>query len=233
MARTPPSTSTERWRTDVIVAIAGAHGKIALRLTRLLSADGDSVIGLIRSPDQATDVSDRGGSPVLCDLESASEGQIAAAIKGADAAVFAAGAGGRGGAAPTLSVDRDGAIKLLRAAANAGVPRYLIISAGGAEDPPDGDDDLSIYLRAKADADAAVQSSGLEWTILRPGPLSDDPGTGRVRLAPTTGRGTVGRDDVAAVLARLLHDERAAHRVLYVNGGDQPLDQALEAVLSG
>jgi uncharacterized protein YbjT (DUF2867 family) len=217
----------------VIVAIAGAHGKIALRLTRLLSADGDSVIGLIRNTDQATDVSDRGGSPVLCDLESASEGQIAAAINGADAAVFAAGAGGRGGAARTLTVDRDGAIKLLRAASNAGVPRYLIISAGGAEDPPDGDDDLSIYLRAKADADAAVQSTDLEWTILRPGALTDDPGTGRVRVDPMPGRGTVSRDDVAAALARLLHDERAAHRVLYVNGGDQPLDQALEAVLSG
>src|ERR1700750_642770 len=123
MARTPPSTSTERSRTDVFVPIAGAHGKIALRLTRLLSADGDSVIGLIRDPDQATDVRDRGGSPVLCDLESASEGQIAAAIKGADAAGVAAGAGGRGGAARTLTVDRDGAIKLLRAAADAGVRR--------------------------------------------------------------------------------------------------------------
>jgi nucleoside-diphosphate-sugar epimerase len=229
----PPSTSTERLRTDVIVAIAGAHGKIALRLTRLLSADGDSVIGLIRNPDQATDVADRGGSPVLCDLESASEEQIAAAIKGADAAVFAAGAGGGSTAARKLTMDRDGAIKLLHAAANAGVPRYLIISAGGAEDPPDGDDDLSIYLRAKADADAAVQSSDREWTILRPGPLTDDPGTGRVRVDPTPGQGSVSRDDVVAVLARLLHDERAAHRVLYVNGGDQPLDQALATMLSG
>src|SRR5882762_41174 len=182
MARTPRSTSTERWRTDVVVAIAGAHGKIALRLTRLLTADGDSVIGLIRNRDQATDVSDRGGSPVLCDLERANEEQIAAAIEGADAAVFAAGAGGGGSVARTLAVDRDGAIKLLRAAASAGVPRYLIISAGGAEDPPDSDDDLSIYLRAKANADAAVQASDLEWTILRPGALTDDPGTGRVRL---------------------------------------------------
>src|SRR6478672_7195393 len=103
MARTPPSTSTERSRTDVIVAIAGAHGKIALRLTRLLSADGDSVIGLIRNTDQAADVSDRGGSPVLCDLESASEEQIAAAIKGADATVFAAGAGGGSSGAPTVT----------------------------------------------------------------------------------------------------------------------------------
>ena len=217
----------------MVVAIAGAHGKIALRLTRLLTADGDSVIGLIRNPDHATDVSDRGGSPMLCDLESASDEQIATAIKGADAAVFAAGAGGGSSTARTLTVDREGAIKLLRAAASAGVPRYLIISAGGTEDPPAGDDALSIYLRAKAAADAAVQSSDLEWTILRPGPLSDDPGTGRVRVDPTPGRGTVSRDDVAAVLARLLHDERAAHRVLYVNSGDQPLDQALEAVLSG
>ena len=233
MARTPPSTSTEPWRTDVIVAIAGAHGKIALRLTRLLNADGDSVIGLIRNPDQATDVSDRGGSPTLCDLESASEEQIATAVKGADATVFAAGAGGGSTGARTLTVDRDGAIKLLHAAASAGVPRYLIISAGGAEERPDGDDGLSVYLRAKADADAAVQSSDLEWTILRPGALTDDPGTGRVRVDPTTGPGAVPRDDVAAVLARLLHDERATHRVLYVNGGDQPLDRALEAVLSG
>ena len=106
----------------MIVAIAGAHGKIALRLTRLLSADGDSVIGLIRHSDQATDVRDSGGAPVLCDLESASEEQVAAAISGADAAVFAAGAGGGGSAARTLTVDRDGAIKLLRAAADAGVP---------------------------------------------------------------------------------------------------------------
>src|SRR5690242_16580032 len=233
MARTPPSTLTERSRTDVIVAIAGAHGKIALRLTRLLSADGNSVIGLIRTPDQATDVSDRGGSPTLCDLESASEEQIATAIKGADAAVFAAGAGGGSTGARTLTVDRDGAIKLLHAAASAGVPRYLIISAGGAEDRPDGDDGLSVYLRAKADADAAVQSSDREWTILRPGPLTDDRGTGRARLDPTPGRGTVSRDDVAAVLARLIHDARAAHLVLYINGGDQPLDQALEAALSG
>ena len=95
----------------MVVAIAGAHGKIALRLTRLLTADDDSVIGLIRNPDQATDVSERGGSPMLCDLESASDAQIAAAIKGTDAAVFAAGAGGGSSAARTLAVDRGGAIK--------------------------------------------------------------------------------------------------------------------------
>ncbi len=169
----------------------------------------------------------------VSDLESASEEQIAAAIKGADAAVFAAGAGGGSTAARKLTMDRDGAIKLLHAAASAGVPRYLIISAGGAEDPPDGDDDLSIYLRAKADADAAVQSSDREWTILRPGALTDDRGTGRVRVDPTPGHRSVPRDDVAAVLARLLHDERAAHRALDINGGDQPLDQALATVLSG
>jgi uncharacterized protein YbjT (DUF2867 family) len=216
----------------VIVAIVGAHGKVALRLTRLLTADNHSVIGLIRNPDHATDVADRGGSPVLCDLETASEEQIAAVINGADAVVFAAGAGG-GSAARTLTVDRDGAIKLLHAATIAGGPRYLIVSAGGAEDPPDSDDDFGIYLRAKADADAAVQSSDRVWTIVRPGPLTDDPGTARVRLDPTPGQLAVPRDEVAAVLARLLHDKRAAHRVLYVNGGDQPLDEALEAVLSG
>jgi uncharacterized protein YbjT (DUF2867 family) len=112
------------------------------------------------------------------------------------------------------------------------VPELVaLIVARGAEDPPEGGD-LSIYLRAKADADAAVQASDREWTILRPGPLTDDPGTGHVRLGPTPGQGSVTRDDVAAVLAGLVHDERAGCRLLYINGGDLPLERALEAVLS-
>ena len=126
------------------VAIAGAHGKIAMRLIGLLAGGGDSVIGLIRNPDHAAEVSRQGASPVVCDLEQATVDQVATAIAGADAAVFAAGAGPGSGAERKLTMDRDGAIKLLHAATDAGVPKYLIVSSVGAEAPPQGDDVLSV-----------------------------------------------------------------------------------------
>ncbi len=214
------------------MAIAGAHGKIAIRLTQLLVADGDEVKGLIRNPDHAGDVSAAGASPVVCDLEHATVEEIAKAISGADAAVFAAGAGPGSGAARKLTMDRDGAIKLLRAAADAGIDRYLIISAVGAENPPGGDEVFGVYLRAKAEADEAVSASDREWTIVRPGGLTDEAGTGRVRIAIEPFRGQVPREDVAAVLARLLRDPRAARLILYVNGGQAPIDLALESALS-
>jgi nucleoside-diphosphate-sugar epimerase len=216
----------------MIVAIAGAHGKIAMRLTGLLTAAGDTVIGLIRNPDHASDVTRQGASPVVCDVERATVEEIAAAIEGAEAAVFAAGAGPGSGAERKLTIDRDGAIKLLHAATAVGAPRFAIISSVGAEDPPGGDDVFSVYLRAKAEADAAVQASDRDWTIVRPGSLTDEPGTGRVRIDATPFHDKVPRDDVAAVLARLLHDPRAARRLLYVNRGEESIEQALEAVLS-
>ena len=216
----------------MIVAIAGAHGKIAMRLTGLLAARGDEVIGLIRNPDHAADVAEQGASPVVCDLERAAVQEIAAAIAGADAAVFAAGAGPGSGAERKLTVDRDGAIKLLHAAAAADAPRYVIVSAVGAESPPKGDDVFSVYLRAKAEADEAVKASELDWTIVRPGGLTDDSGTGRVRVDPEPFPGQVPRDDVAAVLASLMPDPRASRRLLYVNGGDEPVVQALDRLLS-
>jgi len=213
------------------VVVAGAHGKIALRLTRLLAAGGDRVTGLIRNPDHATEVSQAGASAVLCDLEQATVEEIAMAIDGADAVVFAAGAGPGSGADRKLTVDRDGAIKLLRAAETAGVPRYVMVSGAGVEDPPNGDEVFNVYLRAKAEADAAIAASNREWTIVRPGGLTDDAGTGSVRIDAAPFRGSVPRDDVANVLARLLGDSRSTRRVLYVNSGEQPIEQALDEVL--
>jgi uncharacterized protein YbjT (DUF2867 family) len=202
-----------------------------MTLTRLVVAGGDEVIGLIRNPDHADDVSAAGASPVVCDLEQAGTEQIAGAIAGAGAVVFAAGAGPGSGAARKLTVDRDGAIKLLEAATEAGAGRYVIVSSIGAEAPPDGDDVFSVYLRAKAEADDAARRSDREWTIIRPGSLTDDPGTGRARIDADPFRGRVARDDVADVLARVLHDPRASSRILYVNGGEVPIEQALDQVL--
>jgi nucleoside-diphosphate-sugar epimerase len=216
----------------VIVAIAGAHGKIATRLTTLLVAGGDTVVGLIRNPDHAEDVRRQGGSPVVCDLEQATVEEIAGAVTGGEYRGVGAGAGPGSGAERKLSMDRDGAIKLLQAATAAGVPRYLIVSSIGAEDPPEGDEVFSVYLRAKAEADREVQASDRDWTVVRPGRLTDDPGTGRVRIDASPFHGSVPRDDVAAVLARLLNGSRGSRRILYVNRGDESIDQALDRALS-
>jgi len=213
------------------VAIAGAHGKIALRLARLLAARGERVIGLIRNPDHASDVRERGAEPVVCDLESATAQEIAATIAGTDAVVFAAGAGPGSGAERKLTMDRDGAIKLLEAARAADVRRYLIISSVGAENPPEDDDGFSVYLRAKAQADAAVRASDRDWTIVRPGRLTDGPGTGRVRLDSKPFRGQVPRDDVAAVLDALLDEPAAAGHLLYLSGGEQPVEDAVKTAV--
>jgi uncharacterized protein YbjT (DUF2867 family) len=213
------------------VAIAGGHGKIALRLTALLTRRGEAVLSLIRNPDHAADVQARGAETVVCDLERATEQEIATAISGATAVVFAAGAGPGSGAERKLTMDRDGAIKLLRAATEADVRRYVMVSAVGAERPPPGDEVFSVYLRAKAEADNAVKASDRDWTIVRPGGLTDDPGTALVKISSDPFRGQISRDDVAAVIDALLQDPRATHHTLYVNGGDQTIPNALNGVL--
>ena len=211
------------------VAIAGGHGQIGRRLARLLAARGDRVRGLIRNPAHADDLRSDGAEPVVCDLESASVEEVASAVSGADAVVFAAGAGPGSGAERKLTMDRDGAVKLLEAAQSAGVPRYVIVSSVGAESPPGGDDVFSVYLRAKAEADRALMDSDLDWTVVRPGMLTDDPGTGRVRVQEESIRAEVTRDDVAAVLAAVVDESRAVSKVLYVAGGDDPVEDALLA----
>jgi uncharacterized protein YbjT (DUF2867 family) len=217
----------------VDVVIAGAHGKVARRLARLLVGAGDRVRGLIRNPDHSADLRADGSEPIVCDIESASDEEIAAAIAGADVAVFAAGAGSGSGPERKLTIDRDGAIKLLRACAEADVERYVMISSIGAENPPDGDDTFSVYLRAKAEADAALQASDRAWTIVRPVFLNDEHGSGRVQIATEPLQGKVPRDDVAAVLAALVHEPRAVRVILYVSAGDTRIDEALENVLAG
>lgn len=210
------------------VAIAGAHGKIGLRLARRLAADGTEVVGLIRNPDHAAEVEAAGGRAVVCDLEGASVEAVTAAIAGAEVVVFTAGAGAGSGAARKLTMDRDGAIKLLEASTDA---RYLMVSSVGADDPPAGDEVFSVYLQAKAAADAAVIASGRDHVIVRPGPLGDDPGTGRVRVSTERFRGPIARDNVAAILAELIaHPVLASRQVIYVADGDQPVADALAAI---
>ncbi|MDT0346052.1 NAD(P)H-binding protein [Streptomyces litchfieldiae] len=214
--------------------IAGGHGKIARRLEKLLSGRGDQVAGLIRNPGQAGALLAAGAEPVVCDLESAHVEEVARHLAGADAAVFAAGAGPGSGAARKETVDHRAATLFADAAQRVGVRRFLVVSAIGAdEEPPPGTDPVfAAYLRAKAAADADIRArTGLFWTILRPGRLTDDPGTGLVRLAPTTPRGEVTRDDVAAVLMALLDQPGTSGLTLDLIGGETPIPQAVSELV--
>ncbi|MCW2982240.1 MAG: hypothetical protein JWO14_3967 [Solirubrobacterales bacterium] len=208
------------------VAIAGGHGKIALILGRLLAERGDTVRGLIRNPDQADDLRAVGIEPVIADLES--ESDIASAIRGADAVVFAAGAGPGSGDARKRTVDLGGAVKLIEAAKAEGVSRYLIVSSMGADKAPaDGSEGFGAYLQAKFEADEAVRASGLDYTVVRPGGLTDDPGTGLVTIAEHTDRGQIPRADVAAVFVACLDTPSTIGQSFDLISGTTPIPDAL------
>lgn len=213
------------------IVIAGGHGQIALRLERLLAARGDEVVGLIRDPGQSDDLREAGAEPVVCDLESATLDQVTERLRGADAAVFAAGAGPGSGAARKDTVDRAAAVLFADAAERAGVRRYILVSSIRANAKHPGDGVFDAYLRAKGQAEDAIRErTDLDWTILRPGALTDDPGTGRVRLEASTGRGPVSRDDVAAVLAELTDSAATARLTLELVGGSTPVEVAVKSV---
>ncbi|MFG2607345.1 SDR family oxidoreductase [Streptomyces sp. NPDC048514] len=213
------------------IVIAGGHGQITLRLERLLSARGDEVAGIIRNAEQNDDLRAAGAEPVLLDLESASVEEVAARLQGADAAVFAAGAGPGSGTARKETVDRGAAVLFADAAVRAGVRRFVVVSAMGADPGHKGDEVFDVYLRAKGEADAYVaRQEALDWTILRPGSLTDDPGTGLVRLEAHTGRGAIPRDDVAAVLAELVETSSTAGLTLDLISGSTPVSVAVKSV---
>jgi nucleoside-diphosphate-sugar epimerase len=213
----------------VRVAIAGGHGQIALRLTRLLADRGDEVVGLIRNPEHEDDVRAAGGEPVLCDLEADTD--VGAAIAGCDAVVFAAGAGPGSGTERKRTMDLGGAVKLIEAAKDHGVSRYLIVSSMGAADPPpEGGDVFGEYLRAKAEADRQLAASGLDHTIVRPGRLTDEPASGRISVGERLDRGEVSRGDVAAVLAAALSTPVTIGKAFDLVAGETPIDDALAAL---
>ncbi|MGW1126984.1 SDR family oxidoreductase [Streptomyces sp. NPDC002526] len=213
------------------IVIAGGHGQIALRLERLLAARGDEAAGIIRNPGQSDDLRAVGAEPVVLDLESATVDEVAEALRGADAAVFAAGAGPNSGTARKDTVDRGAAVLFADAAERAGVRRYVVVSSMGADPDHAGDEVFDVYLRAKGEADADVRArSALDWTILRPGMLTNDAGTGQVLLAASTGRGPIPRDDVAATLVELLDTPATAGLTLELISGNVPLTVAVKDI---
>jgi uncharacterized protein YbjT (DUF2867 family) len=212
----------------VNVVIVGGHGKIAMRLAKLLVDRGDSPRGIIRSADQEADLEAIGVEPIALDIENI---EIDDAVAGADAVVFAAGAGPGSGPARKRTVDYAGAVSLADAAATHGIRRYLIVSAIGTNHPERWSGDMGPYYEAKADADKYVAESGLDYTIVRPGRLTDDPGTGKVDLGDGPGGvGSVTRDDVALVLAEVLTADNTIGKGFDLLNGDTPVPEAIAAL---
>ena len=214
------------------VLVAGAHGKVARRLTRMLVAEGHEVRGLVRKQDQLADVGADGTEPVLVDLEKEGvEGTLGDVVAGCDAVVFAAGAGAGSGDTRKASMDHGGAVKLVEAAEERGVRRYVMLSGMGVDDPAAVPETLRPYARAKARADERLRRGGLDWTVVRPGPLTEDEGTGRITAAPLLGRwgewSEIPREDVAAVLAAVLETEGTVGKTFDVLSGDVLIGEAL------
>lgn len=212
------------------VVIAGGHGKIARHLERRLAANGDEAVGIIRNKDHVADLREVSAEPAVLDLEDATVDEVAAVLDGADAAVFAAGAGPGSGVPRKETVDRGAAVLFADAAERAGVRRFVQVSAMGTDGPFDEaalGEVFAAYLRAKAAAEGDLRRRDLDWTILRPGRLTDDEATEMVQLAESTPRGDVPRDDVAAVLVALLSDDLAFRRTLELTSGNTPVAEAV------
>ena len=213
------------------VAVVGGHGKVAMRLLGLLSERGDRARGLIRNPDHSGDVEATGATAVGADVENLDPDAIARTIAGVDAIVFAAGAGAGSGAARKHTVDYGGAVKLIEAARMNEVSRYVIVSAMGVEHPDRWTDEMRPYYEAKADADRELAESGLDFTIVRPGGLTDEPGTDLVAAAADLGRyGQIPRDDVAATLLACLDEPNTIGKSFDLLSGETPIREALAAL---
>jgi nucleoside-diphosphate-sugar epimerase len=212
----------------VNVVIVGGHGRIALRLEKILAERGDSPRGIVRKTEQAADLEEIGAEPIVLDIENV---EIDDAVAGADAVVFAAGAGPGSGPARKRTVDYGGAVKLMEAALSHDIRRYVMVSAIGANHPERWTDEMRPYYEAKAEADKIVSESRLDYTIVRPGGLTDQPGTGKVRIAEQleTG-GSVSRDDVAAVIAEVLVADNTIGTSFDLLGGETPIPEAVRSV---
>ncbi len=209
------------------VVIAGGHGQIALQLEKILADRGDEPVGIVRNPDHVEDVRKAGAQAVVLDLEQASVAEVAEVLTGADAVVFAAGGGPNSGAARKETVDKGAAVLLADAAEQAGVRRYVMISAMGLDNAdPSSDDVFQVYLRAKKAADEDLAARDLDWTIVRPGRLTDGPATGRVQVGALE-RGEVTRADVAAVIAEVLRNDSTFGATFDLLEGHQTVEAAL------
>ncbi|WP_285249947.1 SDR family oxidoreductase [Pseudarthrobacter sp. fls2-241-R2A-168] len=214
------------------IAIIGGHGKVALHLSTLLAEEGHAVTSFIRNPDHAADVAETGATPSVLDVENSTTAALADALQGHDAVVWSAGAGG-GNPDRTYAVDRDAAIRSMDAAGQAGVNRYVMVSYLGArkDHGVPADHGFFAYAEAKAAADEYLRSTGLAWTILGPGGLTDKPGTGMIAVDPDpAGERATSRSNTAIVAAAVLDLPQTAGKTIEFCDGSLPVAAALESL---
>ncbi len=207
--------------------VAGANGQVGQHIVRFVVEGGHEVRAMIREEDQAQRLRELGGEPVVADLE----GEVAHTVEGCDAVVFSAGGGPGSGPEKKETVDYGGASKLIQAATEHGANRYLMVSTVGAHDPESANEKMQPYLRAKARADKELQQSGLDYTIVRPGPLTDEQGTGRIDASTELGRREeIPREDVARTIVAALEKRNTFSKTFEVFAGDTPIEEALESL---
>ena len=224
------TTDTNGTKDSKRIAIVGGHGKVALQLIPILTGRGHTVVPLARKQDQLIELAAMGTEPRGLDIENASEADFAAVFEGCDAVVFAAGGGPDGDIERKRTVDLEGSTKSIAGAKKAGISRLVQVSAIGVDNalPEDVEPVWKAYVEAKRDADTALRESGLDWTIIRPGGLTDEPASGRITIGPEVERGEISRADVAHVLADCLDRPETAGAQWEVVGGETPIPMALE-----
>jgi nucleoside-diphosphate-sugar epimerase len=212
------------------VAVVGGHGQVARHLHPLLLAAGRTPVALVRSDAQRAALEEAGAHARLLNIEQATGQAFAQAFAGCDAVVFTAGGGPDGNIERKRTVDLEGSLKSIEGARAAGITRFVQVSAIGVDDPLPEDTSpvWRAYVEAKRDADEALRLSGLDWTILRPGRLTDDPGTGLVALGGDVTRAEVPREDVAAVIAAVLDEESTIGHQWNLVGGELPVAEAID-----
>jgi uncharacterized protein YbjT (DUF2867 family) len=212
------------------IAIVGGHGQIARLLHPMLLGAGHEPVALVRRPEQVASLEAGGVSSRLLDLEADDAAGFAAAFEGCAAVVFAAGGGPDGNVERKRTVDLEGSLKSIEGARQRGIVRFVQISAINVDEPVEADAApvWKAYVEAKRDADAALRGSGLDWTILRPGRLTDEPGTGRVALGDVP-RGEIPRADVAETVVAVLEDHRSVGHQWNLVGGDVDVRAAVAA----
>jgi len=210
------------------ILVAGSHGQIGQRLIKAIAESDHTSVAMIRSAGQAPEMTALGAhETVIADLED----DCSHALTGVDTVIFTAGSGGHTPPEKTEAVDRHGAISLIDQAVAHGVQRFLIVSSINADTPENGPEKMQHYFAAKKAADDRLKAAGLDYTIVRPGKLTDDPGTGKIELAESLGRyGDITRDDVANLLLALVDAPAAYNRTLEVLAGDTPMAEAVESL---
>ncbi|EMA52762.1 MULTISPECIES: SDR family oxidoreductase [Halococcus] len=202
------------------VLVAGAHGKVGQHIVDVLDRSDHDVTAMVRTDSYASDIAEYDAETVVADLTE----DVSHAVQDHDAIVFAAGSSGE----DVEGVDRDGAIRMIEAAEEHGVDRFVMLSAMNADDPESSPDALEDYLIAKQEADERLQASELTYTIVRPGALIDEPATGEIRAAAKLGRGEITRADVARTLVAALDIEETYGKTFEILAGDAPIETALE-----